>query len=606
MLNIYARNRLVSLDATNDAPALLLEGSWPHALRTSRRWSLDDAIEQRDAWIDLEAAWLTEEVVRSCRDQFGTMALEPISTAYLNVLPLRYFLVKLLRVVAFATHHEAAAFDGEMSLHAERGRDEVYAEILDAICRPRGCVLNVVWRESCAIADRDQSQDSPLPSNPPWRRLGGMFNRLTQVPTNGARSARAVGEPPRVVLWGDATHLSPLCGELRRRGCRVWWLFDRFAVKSFLRNFPRGVGQLTCESSRAPARDVAALILSGPIECRGVDLRPAVERWLAERAALHGSRETRMVEQIAAHFRRVRPTLVVVDEDATPLPRAAIAMARHMGARSYVVQHGAPCVRFGFAPLVADGLFAWGETSRRQLVRWGLDARRIHVAGAPRHDRLRDFWRRQKVRPFDHQRPRILLLATVPPADNRPDAVTYHLTRRAHDEMVEAALASVMKLAGATLVVKLHPRTRDPAAIEKLLSRPTRLSVRVARRGRLERLLAECDCVLSCGSSGGVEALLAGLPVIQLLPAGSADLLAASEWGFMGTARSEVELDRLLPIALAQRARASVAPNPDVFGSLNDAAHQRIVEHLLDEARMPDATAHDDNLRNRLHTLSAS
>ena len=56
-------------------------------------------------------------------------------------------------------------------------------------------------------------------------------------------------------------------------------------------------------------------------------------------------------------------------ETAEPLARAAVAVARRHGCRSFVVPHGAPCCRFGFSPAAADNLLAWGESSRRKNIK---------------------------------------------------------------------------------------------------------------------------------------------------------------------------------------------------------------------------------------------
>ena len=61
--------------------------------------------------------------------------------------------------------------------------------------------------------------------------------------------------------------------------------------------------------------------------------------------------------------------------------------------------------------------------------------------------------------------PRILLLATVPPRDDRPDAVGLHLTAKSYREMVDMALSVVKKIPSAELLVKLHPRAPDDPLI---------------------------------------------------------------------------------------------------------------------------------------------
>ena len=48
----------------NDEPALLLEGAWPVDEQGPSRWSLDEWIDARQAWIDDEASRLAE---RACQ-----------------------------------------------------------------------------------------------------------------------------------------------------------------------------------------------------------------------------------------------------------------------------------------------------------------------------------------------------------------------------------------------------------------------------------------------------------------------------------------------------------------------------------------------------------
>ncbi|MHB1038117.1 MAG: hypothetical protein ACYC0Y_26125, partial [Pirellulales bacterium] len=188
---------------------------------------------------------------------------------------------------------------------------------------------------------------------------------------------------------------------------------------------------------------------------------------------------------------------------------------------------------------------------------------------------------------LEPNRPKILLLATVPPRDQRPDAAAFHLNGRTHGQMLRMACESVAKIAGARLVVKLHPRTPRTALFPELLTAPRSLSIQVVRSGSLARCVADSKCVLSCASSAGVEAALWGVPVIQLMPAGSHDLLPAEEWGFLGTARTEAELDRLLGQALAEPWPGCAAPDPYVFGNLERPAVEQVADAILAPVESP-------------------
>jgi hypothetical protein len=239
-----------------------------------------------------------------------------------------------------------------------------------------------------------------------------------------------------------------------------------------------------------------------------------------------------------------QPTHTAVDEDATPLPRIVLAAARNVGASSEVRQHGACGVRFGFAPLLADRIVVRDAGSQAQLLEWGVERHRIELVES------------QYSAPSNHRvsgRPgKILLLGTTPPRDDRPDAVTYHLTTRTYAEMLDTALAAVDELAEVELVVRRHPRAAHDPTFDRIRRRYPNLRVCMSRRReRLSDLVAAADCVLSCASSAGIEAARAGRPVIQLLPAGSGNVLPAEWYGLRGSARSLKDLRELLPDALS-------------------------------------------------------
>jgi hypothetical protein len=180
-------------------------------------------------------------------------------------------------------------------------------------------------------------------------------------------------------------------------------------------------------------------------------------------------------------------------------------------------------------------------------------------------------------------RKRILLFATTPPNDARPDAVEYHLTSRTHDDSLRITFAAVAGLAEASLIVKLHPRCRDARHIERLAAEFPGLDCQIVRRARLERLIDEADVVLNCGSSAGIEAAHHGVPVIELLPAGSQELTPAGSWGLLGSASTFEDLCQLLDRAL-QQGRRDGSRRRDVFAMSGTPASRAIAGAIVDPA----------------------
>lgn len=585
-MRIFARATL-AVGAAHHEPALVLEGSWPGATLDAERrgprpshqlhWSLDDLIDSRYAWIDPTASDLAAEVAGDS----GGMSL-----AYLNELALRYFLVKLVRVVAFFELHPPAPGERLTARLAAR-KDEVYAEVLREIATHYGASLEIEW---CAAPPARHALRRPIP----WRRWAARAQpsatAISAPPGELPADDLLADDAPRVVVCGNPRILDPICAELIARRARVWWLHEQFAARCWWRWRRHGVGQLTCDFAARSARFDNAW-LSRDIRCRGIRLSGALDRWLDDQVRAHGSRQAQWIDTIERHFRAIRPTAIVLDEDATPLKRAAVALARRHDAASTVVQHGAPCGRFGFSPPAADKIGVWGEATRAQLRAWNVPDEKIALVGWPCHNPRR--LTRPRAGDCGRRRGRhFLLIATVPPNDSRPDTVEFHLTARNHEAMIERVCAVVDETPAASLTIKLHPRAADGAMFECVLARWPRVRSKIVRRQTLADLLPTADCVLSCASTAGVEAALAGAPVVQLLPEGSGDVLPAGNWGLIGSARTEDELRSQIAAALERGWIDPPAEARSVAIESGRAAAARVADEVVRHDRPALAEAH--------------
>ena len=573
-LLIFARHELVagheSRLSGGEEPGLLLEGDWPYEMRSSKRLSLDRLIDARHGWVDEEAQRVAAQIsgLDAATAQNGQAH---VSVAYVNALRLRYYLVKLVRLIAAFEAGVLPAAE-EYELQAARGRDEDYVRMLLRLAELHGLPGKIRWHDS--------QPPAPVahPSNSIWRRWATALHQWTD------RTDRSSNESsPRVILCGNPRILDPLCHQLINDGGAVWWLYDRLAVRSWLRWQRHGVGQLICEAERGGANllplGMSRLENRERLTVRGVSLKPCIEAWLRQAAQEHGARQTQLFERTAAHFDSIRPTHLVIDEDATPLKRIAVAAAKRFGAHSLVVQNSAPGVRCGLVPLAADRICAWGETSRWQLERWGVAAERIVVTGSPWHDRL-DATRCAVVRRIPSEMRHVVVFLVPPPRDERPELVTYHKTSQTYADMLHAVLAAAVKRPNVRLTIKLHPRAPDTTAVRRALSAHPQLDACIVRQATLERLLNKADCAVSLGSSAGVEAAIFGVPAIQVLPAGSGNMLPAATWGMLGTARAASEIESLLAKACEPAHASHVKADPHVFGHLYRPATVQISELL--------------------------
>lgn len=602
-LQVIARSQLAGC-VPRAGLRLLAEGDWPAAGASSsdtcrsgrvprrmgtsgvdggRLLSLNELGDARFAWIDDEADALCGRLVDVAR--LSGPSYQGVPLVPLFALGLRYYLVKLLRFGALVEKVIQKHGVRRAELVCEPQRDGDYVALFDAVGRRCDVERRVQFR----LVSEASSAGSPPACQPERGIVSRVVARLTAIPVPRATAS------PYIFLCGDPGVFGRLPERLSATGgWGVGWLWERCPAKArvqtAVRKFWTSLSELVGPGSTSGVRCSVPLMLecrgggdafygylarrfaaelsvpSGSLSFQGTPLGPLVARWLCQQL----SRAAPLLETIdglEAHFAEHGPRWLLVDEDATPLKRAAIAVARRHGAQTAVVQHGVPYIPFGFAPLEADRLFAWGETSAEQLARWKVPAERIVITGAPKLERgvarparqHRTGTRCDDPAAAGHEAVaapsalraasgELLLVATPHHAEDRPDLLRFHLTARTNAELIRTAIGSLEALAGWRLVIKLHPRERDPGFFHRLVSDAgaLRRRVKIVRRAQLRRLVERASVVLSCASTAGVEALAYGRPVIQLMPRGSGDLIDAARWGFAGTARSIDELHEVL------------------------------------------------------------
>lgn len=574
-MQLFTRYELVQRLGRPAGPALLCEGSWPGTARAAERWSLDElpsvagencpgeSPDELDAMAcqlvavaggEQSVPWEASRTRHASPsgaglDREGELATSQETAtrlALLHALPLRYHLAKLIRLVVGLDRAREAWRSATWRLWHTPGREADYAALLAAWGEARGVRVDI---RECA---GPQVRVPPI-SEPSWLRRS--VGRIATEGTRWLAHFKPRGSELRVVLRGNPVRLGPLATELRRHGASVWWLEDRLGWRAAARGWPQGVRPLVVELPTGSAAAVPAA-LTERLEFRGVDLTPAVNARIELFVERGGARWHTWGERVAARLAEVRPDWLVTDEDATPAARSAVLAARQAGAQTAVVQHGAPCVRFGFAPLLADRFFAWGTTSAEQLMRWQVPHAQIAITGSPAHRDFEQVRRQRQARSVPGSGgPTVLVLGTVPPRDDRPDAAAFPLTTAAYRQLWADCFAVLSTQRVREILVRRHPRSGHDGVWEEVRGQHRHLPQREVHEAPLPSLLAAADLVVALASSSGVEAALAGCPVIQLLPAGAPGVLPSEDWGFFGTARSAAEF-----AALWERFTAGEAP----------------------------------------------
>jgi hypothetical protein len=536
-LVILARSGLTVPRASGPRDVLVLEG--PVAPAEPSVTNLDDLLDARWAWIDDVASQLTAEYLQRLHDQNADAAL----VAECSVLRLRYELVKLLRPLAYLTERPPEKPYRHVIVAAERGLDEALVLALQVWATGQRLMLHVHW--SIPLA---KPPDAPVP-NERWRRWLSQLDALWPK----SRGKACVGT---ALLTGQPCLLDDVCRELVKRRWQVTWLWDRFHVGCAQSWWTQGVHQVTCNAPRHIASRPALRSPEVSLLWREIDLGPAVDRWLTQQAASRARWFFGLRNAVERHFDQLRPSVLVVDEDVSPLQRLAVLEARRRETRSIVVQHGLPAIQFGFAPLAADRIAVWGNASRDRLTSWGIPPERIIVTGTAKSlptPRTKD--------QGPGTRPRILILATVPPRVGRPDSVAYHWTQGSAETLWRTLFRTLAQVPHASLVVRPHPRATSDPIYDSVAAEFPQLKPTADTSRSLDESLFQCDWVISCASGSGVEAAWAGKPVVQLMPVGSAELIEPSAWGLAASVRTEDELraalDRLAAGDFVDHAQSS-------------------------------------------------
>lgn len=580
---IYTHQDLVPQQLLANQFHLLCEGSWHN--RNPQCFSLDESINGQFAWIDSMALEMADQVARSApptetnassNDYYRS---SPEQVAHWNQLALRYAFIKWLRVVAFFSQVKPVGPFDRLSLHAQRGRDEDYIELLRAIAQANHTRVHVCWHPAA-------SPSAPAPQQSAWwRNAAAWLNRQWDAVVDCCFSAGKKPSRPTAALLGRPELLDPVCRELSRRGWNVVWLWEDFHVGCARSWRLRGVRQRNRLAIEPPQKLKFAPETVGSVGVLGVDFTKVLSAWLAQQPKEKLDRQANWAAWVQQQMSGLRPDILLLDEDASPRQRIAIDAAGQVGCRSVVLQHGVPYLSVGYAPLHADWMCVWGGTSRDRLASWGVPAERLIETGSPKHDAVVSQVAQSPLQPPHSVGPHLVLLATTAPKDHRPDPASFHYTAQTARGMWEAVFSALSVWPEAELTIKTHPRCPHPPELEQAAGKYPQVRYRVVQGGSLFKLLSKADCVLSFASTAGIEAVLLGLPVIEIVPQGGHDpQWNAGEWGLIARVSSGEALQHHLREVFLpdqpQEQTLRLLASPRVFANRGQTASACVADSL--------------------------
>ena len=218
------------------------------------------------------------------------------------------------------------------------------------------------------------------------------------------------------------------------------------------------------------------------------------------------------IDGIRSFLEEDTPKCVVVDYEHFYVWSSLIQLAQGMSIPTMTLMHGEIYSAYGYTPVIADKVAVWGESQKRQLVGYGVDARRIVVCGCPRIEpNVCCAINREAVIA------RLGLPPTKPIALLATNPVLPEYRIRQVKDFCEA-LKGVEEIQG---VVRLHP-SESRSVYEGCIEQCPWVRFYEAKEWTVEESLGIARVVVNHDSGFGADALVYGCPVIELddLPGG--------------------------------------------------------------------------------------
>ena len=215
-------------------------------------------------------------------------------------------------------------------------------------------------------------------------------------------------------------------------------------------------------------------------------------------------------------LRRVRPTMLVVLEDVSPISRAICQKFKQDGLPVLVLQHGAVSGDIGgfyVMPVEADRSAVWGRMVRDLQIKRGTPESSLVVTGNPGFDLIaggHDPPEARIRRRLGLRRDGGIILVATEWFTGTSSAATVE----GEEHFIRYTLRALQHFPHHQVVVKLHPNYQ--VAYERLvraIAEEEGLQVTIAKDD-LWDLLAICDLSLVSNSTVGIEAMILGKPVI--------------------------------------------------------------------------------------------
>lgn len=201
-------------------------------------------------------------------------------------------------------------------------------------------------------------------------------------------------------------------------------------------------------------------------------------------------------------FSVANPSCIISTSDYFPIDYALFATANNLKVPSYVIQHG--IIGMSYFPFTASVLCVHGEYSFDDLVRKGCPKDKLAMTGMPASDSL--FINKK----LDLRIEKMEGVTNVLFLSDTQGASVYPAVYKEYFEVLSKTIDVNAKL---NWIVKLHP-AEDASFYNQLVEKyPDRFEI-LPKETTLIEAFNKCDIAATIWSTAGLEAMIAGLPLL--------------------------------------------------------------------------------------------
>lgn len=256
---------------------------------------------------------------------------------------------------------------------------------------------------------------------------------------------------------------------------------------------------------------------------------------------------------------------IVLNTDAHKLSRILVLLAKRNNQRTYVIQHGATVLEYGYLPVIANYLLSWGKLSNDWFIRRETPPEKLVALGTPKMD---DFVK-YRSNPDDKREVENVLVVLNPVGDSNVRRMLQIIRRAELDRDYN-------------LKIKLHPGSVDNRELVDEVFEGA--CVEIIKHANVHELIHRADVVITTTSTVGNETIALNKPLVQIK---MADIQAVMDYETRDCSHIIAEpqqLKRLIRNQDKLESKKANYPNftADYFYRLDGKSAERISRYILD------------------------